>query len=78
MEKAIKEQSAPVSNIFTKQNLKGAMFNVEVIADKDKNVSFIIRDVKGNPIRIAKNADDVATFFNEVTNEIFTLYDGQN
>lgn len=56
-------------NAMTKQGLRSASFNVEVLVDDTQKSTFVIRTVQGQPIRVVSSPEEVADFLSEVINQ---------
>lgn len=56
-------------NALTKQGLRSASFNVEVLVDDSQKSTFVIRTVQGQPIRVVSSPEEVAEFLLEVINQ---------
>lgn len=56
-------------NAMTKQGLRSASFNVEVLVDDTQKSTFVIRTVQGQPIRVVSSPEEVAEFLAEVINQ---------
>lgn len=56
-------------NAMTKQGLRSASFNVEVLVDDAQKSTFVIRTVQGQPIRVVSSPEEVAEFLTEVINQ---------
>lgn len=56
-------------NAMTKQGLRSASFNVEVLVDDTQKSTFVIRTVQGQPIRVVSSPEEVAEFLSEVINQ---------